>query len=63
MKASVGKVTDDDDSFVRGDMKNVVREYLYPHLDFKIGYNDDQIVAINVTMDVRVLVLILFNIL
>ena len=62
LKASVGKVTDDDDSFVRGDLDNVAREYLCPHLDFSIGYNEDQIVGVRISTDVRVLGLILFTI-
>lgn len=29
------------------------RVYLYPHLHFSVGYNNDQIVSANVTVDAR----------
>jgi hypothetical protein len=37
---------------VLGDIMDSSKLYLYPHLHFKIGYNVDQIVALQISTDV-----------
>lgn len=39
------------EDFLLGKSIQGARVYLYPHLHFSIGYNNDQIVTANVTMD------------
>jgi hypothetical protein len=46
--------------FSEGDSKISTKIYLYPHLHFTIGYNGDQIVAIQISTDVRVLFYFLY---
>jgi len=45
----VGEVVHEE--FLLASNMQGARVFLYPHLHFSIGYNDDQIVAINVTTD------------
>lgn len=49
MWAYVGEVVHEE--FLLGKSIQGSRVYLYPHLSFSIGYNDDQIVSVNVTTD------------
>ena len=39
------------EEFLLGKSIQGARVYLYPHLHFSIGYNNDQIVSANVTTD------------
>ncbi len=41
------------EDFLLGKSIQGARVYLYPHLHFSIGYNNDQIVTANVTTDAR----------
>lgn len=45
----VGEVTHEE--FLLGKSIQGARVYLYPHLHFSMGYNQDQIVSVNVTTD------------
>lgn len=45
----VGEVTHEE--FLLGKSIQGARVYLYPHLHFSMGYNNDQIVSVNVTTD------------
>ena len=45
----VGEVAHEE--FLLGKSIQGARVYLYPHLHFSIGYNNDQIVSVNVTTD------------
>lgn len=45
----VGEVTHEE--FLLGKSIQGARVYLYPHLHFSIGFNNDQIVSVNVTTD------------
>lgn len=45
----VGEVTHEE--FLLGKSIQGARVYLYPHLHFSVGYNNDQIVSVNVTTD------------
>lgn len=49
MWAYVGEVVHEE--FLLGKSIQGARVYLYPHLSFSIGFNDDQIVSVNVTTD------------
>jgi hypothetical protein len=52
-KGYIGDVSEDDS--ILDEMMDSAKIYLYPHLHFTIGYNVDQIVAIQISTDVRVL--------
>lgn len=39
------------EDFLLGKSIQGARVYLYPHLHFSIGFNNDQVVTANVTMD------------
>jgi hypothetical protein len=41
------------EEFLLGKTIQGARVYLYPHLHFSIGFNNDQIVTANVTTDAR----------
>ena len=41
------------EEFLLGKTIQGARVYLYPHLHFSIGFNNDQIVAVNVTTDAK----------
>lgn len=47
----IGEITENDE--ILGDLMDTASVYIYPHLHFYIGYNDDQIVAIQISTDVR----------
>jgi hypothetical protein len=49
MWSYVGEVAHEE--FLLGKSIQGARVYLYPHLHFSLGFNNDQIVAINVTTD------------
>lgn len=49
MWSYVGEVVHEE--FLLGKSIQGARVYLYPHLHFSLGYNNDQIVAVNVTTD------------
>jgi transmembrane 9 superfamily protein 1 len=51
MRGYIGEVM--HEALSPGKAVQVSRVYLYPHLDFLLGYNDDQIVVANVTADVQ----------
>lgn len=48
----IGDAATDEDYFL-GEVEGTSKTYLFPHLHFYIGYNEDQIVATKVTTDVR----------
>lgn len=49
MWSYVGEVAHEE--FLLGKSIQGARVYLYPHLHFSLGFNNDQIVAVNVTTD------------
>ena len=49
MWAYVGEVVHEE--FLLGKSIQGARVYIYPHLSFSIGFNEDQIVSVNVTTD------------
>jgi hypothetical protein len=42
----------DDEEMIMGDMLESSKTYLYPHLNFILGHNNNQIVSARVTTDV-----------
>lgn len=49
MWSYVGEVAHEE--FLLGKSIQGARVYLYPHFHFSLGFNNDQIVAINITAD------------
>lgn len=57
----VGEIEQSTEEFEGGHKHSEVKYYLYPHLDFSIAFHEHNVIAVNLTTDVRKRVLLEFG--